>query len=143
MKKKAGNSLSLHTAAENGNMEVVTAILTMLAKHKTKGINAAEATFGLTPLHLAAANGHKQVVELLLASGCNADAKESTGRTPLHSAAFRGQQDVAEVLIANGSNVNAKTNNGKTPLDWAIISHKTEMVTFIQEKGGKPGKDKN
>ena len=39
---------------------------------------------GKTPLHWAALSGHKDVVELLLASKAEVNAKNNDGQTPLH-----------------------------------------------------------
>jgi hypothetical protein len=42
---------------------------------------------GFTPLHLAAANGYKSMVEFLLTTKANVNAKDNAGSTPLHQAA--------------------------------------------------------
>ena len=57
----------------------------------------AKASDGLTPLHLAASNDKKDVVELLLAKGA-----DNKGETPLHLAVDNGKQDVAELLRQHG-----------------------------------------
>lgn len=44
---------------------------------------AAVDDLGLTPLHIAARNGHAEVVRLLLAAGASVDAADKYGRTPL------------------------------------------------------------
>jgi hypothetical protein len=57
---------------------------------------------GQTPLHWTAMNGHKDVVELLLAHGAEVNAKRSNGSTPLHWAEYKGYKDVAELLRQHG-----------------------------------------
>src|SRR5882762_8112045 len=42
---------------------------------------------GFTPLHLAAANGHKDMVDFLLTTKADVNAKDNSGSTPLHQAA--------------------------------------------------------
>jgi hypothetical protein len=42
---------------------------------------------GFTPLHLAAANGYKSMVEFLLTTKADVNAKDNAGSTPLHQAA--------------------------------------------------------
>ena len=61
-----------------------------------------------TPLHLAAAAGHKAVAELLLANGANVSAKNNNDQTPLFSAISSKNLEMAKFLIANKADVNAK-----------------------------------
>jgi ankyrin repeat protein len=58
----------------------------------------APAAGGRMALHLAAGNGHLEVVKLLVARGAEVDAHRDRGYTPLHAAA-RGQP-VVRVLAA-------------------------------------------
>ena len=45
-----------------------------------------------TPLHFAAREGHKELVELLIANGADVNAKRESGYTPLNFAAGRGHK---------------------------------------------------
>src|ERR1700686_2645453 len=58
---------------------------------------------GFTPLHLAAANGYKGMVEFLLTNKAEVNSKDNAGSTPLHqAAAAEGQHsDLVEVLLAH------------------------------------------
>jgi ankyrin repeat protein len=56
---------------------------------------------GRTPLHEAAENGRKDVVELLLANKVEVNPKSNDGSTPLHEAALAGHKDVVELLAAH------------------------------------------
>ena len=53
---------------------------------------------GISPLHLAAQNGHTQVVELLLEHEAEKDIKNNQGFTPLSLAAQKGHTQVVELL---------------------------------------------
>ena len=67
----------------------------------TKGadVNAkAEGASGMTPLHMAAQMGAKEVAGLLLAKGADINAKDMNGKTSLHLAVAQGKKDVAELL---------------------------------------------
>jgi len=93
----------------------------------------------LTPLHFAAENGHKKVVELLIAKGADVNVKvkdETYIETPLHSAASRGHKEIVELLIVEGADVNAKNCAGGTPLDAA---QKKGIVDLLRKHGGKTG----
>src|SRR5271155_1820794 len=65
---------------------------------------------GDTPLHWASAKGHKDVAQLLLASGADVNARNNNGWTPLHYAVSHDRKDVVELLLANKADVNAKTD---------------------------------
>ena len=52
---------------------------------------------GFTALHEAAKEGHKVIVELLIANGGDVNAKNRSGKTPLHNAAEYGHKEVAEL----------------------------------------------
>ena len=67
-------------------------------------------------LHEAVDRGHKEVVELLIATSADVNAKNQWGRTPLHQAAVRGRKEIVELLLANGADVNAKGDSGGAPL---------------------------
>jgi ankyrin repeat protein len=54
-------------------------------------------------LHSAAAKGHKDLVELLLASNASIDVKDHRGVTPAGYAQSEGHQALAELLRARMS----------------------------------------
>ncbi|MGB9233830.1 MAG: ankyrin repeat domain-containing protein [Terriglobales bacterium] len=84
----------LSQAASDGDLEKVKAVL----KDNPGLVFSRQPNTGWTPLHGAADNCHKDVAELLLASGADVNARTTGGETPLHLAAFKGCKDVAELL---------------------------------------------
>lgn len=70
---------------------------------------------GETSLHRAAANGHSDVVRLLVSRGSNPNARDRTGKTPLHIAAANGRGETARALIALGADPAALDDEGKMP----------------------------
>jgi ankyrin repeat protein len=57
---------------------------------------------GYTPLHPAALNGHKEIVELLIAKGADVNAKDNDGKTPLDSAIDFKHTETANLLREHG-----------------------------------------
>ena len=88
-----------------------------------------------TPLHYAALNGNKEIVELLIAKGADMNVTANEEWTPLHTTALEGNKEVVELLIAKGVDVNAKDIDGKTPLNSA----EGEIADLLRKHGGKTG----
>ena len=103
----------------------------------------AKDTWGYTPLHRAARNGHKELVQVLIANGAEVNAKDRWDCTPLHYAPFNGRKELVEVLIANGSDVNAKDSWGGTPLfNAAHYGHKELAELLIANGADVNAKDR-
>jgi ankyrin repeat protein len=56
---------------------------------------------GVTPLHFAAASGHKEIVEVLVTKGADVNANIG-GWTPLHLAVDEGHTETADLLRKHG-----------------------------------------
>ena len=54
--------------------------------------------WGYTPLHSAAWNGQREVIEALLEGGAEPRVKNDRGETPLYLAAWVRRQDVVQLL---------------------------------------------
>ena len=122
--------ISIHEAAEDGNIEAV-------KQHLAAGadVNAKDGG-GWTLLLQAVAGGHKEIVELLIDNGADVNGKTDEGRTPLHWAAYSGHKEIAELLIGEGAEMNAKERDGRTPLNFAS---KKSIKDLLRKHGGKTG----
>lgn len=116
----------IHDAAKNGELARVKALL----KENPELVSSKD-EFGWTPLHLAAANGHKGVAEFLLANKADVNGKSNDGDTPLHAAARSGQKDLAEFLLANKAEVNATNKDGMTPLHLAAREGNKDVAEVL------------
>ena len=84
-------------AAYNGNIEAV-------KQHLSNGVdvNVKGGFADGTPLHYAAANGHKEIAELLIEKGADLNAKDEDGGTPLDVAISFRQTKIADLLRVIG-----------------------------------------
>ncbi|XP_073712963.1 caskin-2 isoform X7 [Misgurnus anguillicaudatus] len=69
-----------------------------------------------TPLHLAARNGHKDVIRLLLKAGIDINRSTKAG-TALHEAALYGKTEVVRLLLDAGIDVTVRNTYNQTALD--------------------------
>ena len=94
-------------AVVSGNREANTPLHAALAGREDEGViralldagadPGARAAQGVTPLHLAASRGNREVVDLLMANGARPEAMDD-GRQPSALARERGHGEVAEYL---------------------------------------------
>ena len=73
----------------------------------------------------AGERGQKEIVELLIATDADVNAKCNVGWTPLHNA--QGNE-ILELLIAEGADVNAEDVEGKTPLDYTPFQKQADLL---------------
>ena len=132
----------LQLAASNGNVDTIRKVLSsfMVDMNMTTDTNP-------NPLMLAAGNGDKYVVQLLLDRGADPNMASQNGITPLHWATswagfwpFKdGFKDVVHILLENGANPNMATTDGTTPLHYAVhyYGHK-DLVELLLARGAEP-----
>lgn len=84
------------------------------------------------PLHYASANGHEEVVKILVESGSEY-AANGGGNTPLHWACQNKKTSVAKILLDSypKADVLAKNAHGKSILTYAFKAEDAEMVRLI------------
>lgn len=94
---------------------------------------------GTTSLHVAAEEGHKEVVQYLLvqAPASLIDMCDTiNGRTALHRAAIRCQSEICSMLIAAGASLTLRDGEQCTAKDLAINNHHPHLAAYLaaQEK---------
>ena len=95
-----------------------------------KNVNIKD-NLGETPLHMAAANGHINVVKILATKINTLNVVNNVGRTPLHMAAFNGQAKIVEFLVSKVDDPNPIDNIGLSPYDVAEREGKFEVVEIL------------
>lgn len=82
-------------------------------------IDADDGTEGVTALCHAAAQGHEDVVRLLLRYGASLEVADARGQTPLLWAVTQGHEHVAQLLLRHGAKPEAATTAGNTAFHLA------------------------
>lgn len=145
----------LHYAADCGHVLVVKVLLERGAAFD------ARAKYGRTPLNCAARvygnnesvfkvlidngavvdakdtkKGHLEVVQALIETGADVNAKTAFGDTPLKICAYyEGNLEVARALIEKGADVNAKMAGGFTPLYTSSQNGHPEVARALIKAG--------
>ena len=111
--------------AKQGNMAIVTALFSSFssAVEQQKLANVKNDN-GQGPLHLAAMNGHAELVDFLLERKANANLRDSEqGRTPLHYACTSGSMGCVSSLLSKPRHINATDpDNVCPPLFFFFLS---------------------
>ena len=108
----------LFSAVSNGDAEIVEQLIKQLQSSGTlvKDINEVDDN-GATPLHIAAARGHLDVIKILLNFKANINQQDLDGNTAAHYAAANHSSsgiEVVEILEKAGADVNKENNYGET-----------------------------
>ncbi|KAI5135981.1 Ankyrin Repeat Domain-Containing Protein 26 [Manis pentadactyla] len=104
----------LHRAASKGKVARVEHILSL----GENDLNDKD-KMNRTALHLACANGHVEVVTLLVRGKCELNLRDNEERTPLLKAIQCRQEDCALILLESGANPNVRDISGNSPLHYA------------------------
>ena len=144
-KQNSGSAKDLDSAKDNGEPPVIVKVLTPL--EITRKIHTAirwnkdfdnikellepegacdfvDPQNGNAAIHIAAQNGHTNVVELLLQKKCNMNAKNLKGNTALHMAIGYDYYETAKFLIDAGADMNA-TNDSDFPASAGLEGDKS------------------
>ena len=130
---KDGGLTPLHVAAYHNQLESAHTLVRLGGRRLMTVIADGQGT----PLHLAAARGHKDMVSLLLKEGCPVNVTGDNGQSAVHFAATSGKVDIIEMLVNHGLDVNLVDNKGCTPLHAAAAQGQLESVRTLLRLGGK------
>ncbi|KAL1712948.1 ankyrin repeat-containing domain protein [Schizophyllum commune] len=118
-------------ACRYGDLEDVT---TFLARFPAAARAADDA--GNTPAHMAAANGHVEVLDALIAAGADPAAANAAGATPMHWAALNAQLGAVEALFKAGGArlIDERDGSGRSPLGVAEQNGWEEGARWMVER---------
>ncbi|XP_043483498.1 ankyrin-1-like isoform X2 [Leptopilina heterotoma] len=96
--------------------------------------NLEETVLGKRMLHVAAARGHLQIVDLLRKKGAKINAKDSGRRTPFFIALHESKFEVAEFLLKNGTCLDIPSKDSIKILNIAIARQSIQIVESLLKK---------
>jgi hypothetical protein len=103
------------------NDEGAAARIAELAAGQPALVDVRDSLTGRTALHMAASNGHAELVRVLLAlPGAVVDVRAlGSQATPLHDAVLTNNAAIVTALLAAGASASAQCDGGDTPLSLA------------------------
>ena len=141
------NPAALYQAAYFGHADVTEVLLEFGAD--PKAMNSAH-PYRFTPLHYAAAAGHIDAAETLVAAGVSADIRDGRGVTPLWVASNEGTAEMARLFLDAGAYLDAiPTGDGflelipdedqhSRPMHRAARKGHWDFVMVLLEAGADP-----
>ena len=147
----------LHWTAFEGNTELTKELIENGAE-----IDAADGTWGSSPLLFAAQAGWKEVIQILLNAGANINFKSESGYdaiyfategehtnivklliecgididpTNIHYASATEQIDIIKLLLDHGVDINSKTQSGHNCLHYAVYNNRYATAKFLMSRG--------
>ncbi|XP_075055694.1 serine/threonine-protein phosphatase 6 regulatory ankyrin repeat subunit C isoform X4 [Mixophyes fleayi] len=126
---------AVHYAAAYGNRQNMELLLEM----SFNCLEDVESTVPVSPLHLAAYNGHCDTLKALAETLVNLDVRDHKGRTALYLATERGFTECVEVLMSHGASPLIKDRKRKwTPLHVAAASGNTDVLHLLIDSSERP-----
>ncbi|XP_064106024.1 uncharacterized protein LOC135215374 [Macrobrachium nipponense] len=125
--KEKMRAAGLHEAVLLGDLKTMESIL----EETDTDVNVTDG-MDRTALHLAADRGHKDIVVMLIAKGCQVNSPDVEGRTPLHFAVESGDLDVVLALMTAGAEVDVvEKRRGRTPIHLAIVGNNLDILKVL------------
>ncbi|CAM9542120.1 unnamed protein product [Ectocarpus sp. 13 AM-2016] len=83
-------------------------------------------SFGMTPLHYAVQNGHKEIVKLLLRHAADPNRQNTSGLSALHMASASTSHEMVTILLDWGADPCIRSKNGLRPSRFAACDEELE-----------------
>ncbi|XP_067662108.1 ankyrin repeat domain-containing protein 17-like [Haliotis asinina] len=127
-----GNN-ALHVACRGGHVDVAEFILSL----NRVDVNS-RGWRSRTPLMEAAANGRREVVELLMKEGADVSLRDDDGNNTFHLACVGEHLEVAEFLLSlNVVDVHARNNYRQTAYSLARFRGHQQVMEFLVSRGAR------
>ena len=130
LKKTVPEQVNFHQLIADGN---IMAVQEQLHEIDIKKLN--EVVNGMTPIMLAAAKGHVEMIDLLFTQGADPNKRGAMQRTALQYAIDKNHIEAAKRLLVYGADIDAYDNGQLTPLVMAANRGHSELALYLVEEG--------
>merc|ERR1719354_116900 len=127
------NSEDIYELINSSNLEKLKLHLN-LNPEAIRSLNAQ----GMNPLQVATCLGNQQIINVLISSGADLNARTARGFSSLHMAASYNHHKTLETLLENGSSVNCTNKDLQTPLHLACRRGHFVSVVVLLKHGADP-----
>lgn len=137
-KKLSGNQSDfkiVHSSVRWKKLDEVKSLL-----QEPDSINIPDPQNGNRPIHIAAQNGHIEILEMLIAKNAEVNSKNTKGNTALHMAISYDYYDCSIYLVANGADKNIKNDSGFDAIKGLEGDKSLGMVALISAERLKDAK---
>ncbi|KAJ1373266.1 Ankyrin repeat [Parelaphostrongylus tenuis] len=96
---------------------------------------------GATAMHVAAAKGYTQLLEMLIKAGGNIRARDKDGWTPLHAAAHWAERDSCKILLEHGASImdiNYAGQNVLAVADKDVVEYLEDLHRSVDKRKSPP-----
>lgn len=148
-----GIKLAIENGADiNSQSKGLTAAMKVLAKRKVKMdalkiLLDAKPDFSLenkTNSTILMQAKTAELVNIILASGADVNAKSSVRTTALINASTKLKPEVVKAIIDGGADLEALDARGRSALVWAVLENRVEIISILVEAGANiNSKDKD
>lgn len=112
----------------------VTVVEALLEKGADVNIRATDSEKGIeqfTALHIAAANGHVEILQILLDHKAFVNAQDKSGLTPLMAASEMGNNVAVILLLDKGAEINQQDYEGLSPLLLSAMAGRHDVARIL------------
>ena len=124
--------MAMHLAVQFNDIQAIKILL----KHRVSVAVRTNSEKRETPICIAAARNHPQVIDILANAGADLNEGNSDGWSPLHVAIQRGAMDSCRKLLVLGTDPNSRDKHGMTPLHIVAVYDRVDMIKMLIFHGG-------
>mmetsp|Transcript_88241 Transcript_88241/g.189388 ORF Transcript_88241/g.189388 Transcript_88241/m.189388 type:complete len:417 (-) Transcript_88241:55-1305(-) len=135
---QATTNAELQKAIENGDPDMVAALLRYGITKKCVNVNAPLWPKRERMLHLAARKNYRDICIMLLEAKAELDTEEITdGMHPLHMACKSGSYDCVELLLDRKARIEDNNHMMWRPIHWASSFGHTDIVDLLLDRSAR------